>query len=224
MGVIEKVSELRADSKAVIEFHKQIHGKWCSENKRQPVQRLRDREDTDGAGADRVKSQVVEGTTEVTGRLVSMGGIGLCSERSGSYARALSQGAAYPTGFERVTLAVMRRIECGGAKVETRSAESGVWRSPWKCATPISCCRERSRLGPSGHLTGFTPAFMFTPTSHSSCTLGTPWDASVGRLWLRASPEIWLRRSQQHYCLRLFLSNLASFLLSFPRCHPCVTV
>lgn len=73
MGIIEKASESWADSKAVIEFHKQIPGKWCSKKKRPPFQRLRDREDMDGAGADRVKSQVVEGTTEVTGRLVSTG-------------------------------------------------------------------------------------------------------------------------------------------------------
>lgn len=57
----------------MIEFHKQIPGKWCSKKKRPPFQRLRVREDMDGAGADRVKSQVVEGTTEVTGRLVSTG-------------------------------------------------------------------------------------------------------------------------------------------------------
>lgn len=45
---------------AVREFHKQIYGKECSEHRTLPVRRLRIRKDMDGAGADRVRGQVIE--------------------------------------------------------------------------------------------------------------------------------------------------------------------
>lgn len=46
--------------KVVREFHKQIYGKECSEHRKQPVYRPRTIKHVGGAGADRMRGQVVE--------------------------------------------------------------------------------------------------------------------------------------------------------------------
>lgn len=119
-----------------------------------------------------------------------------------------------------------------GSKAKQEDQIGGMLVTMEMCCSALLLQGVQLTNGPRCPLSGFTTAFMFMPRSRFPCMWGPLVQAHPWRVWDSSMWDFGSAAPQQPGwdCLTAALQSEAlpvypaSFLISFPRCQPCVTV